>query len=98
MKAHVYVGREIEIPDEELPRIVRAVKSERVRRLRNDPRFSDQTDFKKFPVQVCEIIEKAVDLGILKLKDISTDADDGRRWWCGRLITREEWWEIVEAR
>ncbi len=98
MKAFIYVGREIEIPDEELPRIVRAVKRERVRRLRDDPQFSEQTDFSKFPVQVCEIIEKAVDLGILKLKDISTDASDDRRWWRGRLITPEEWWEIVKAR
>lgn len=98
MKAHIYVGRDVEIPDEELPRIVRAVKAERVRRLRDHPQFSDQCDFNRFPVGVCEIIEKAVDLGILKLTDVSTDANDDRRWWRGRLIDPEEWFDIIEKR
>lgn len=98
MKAHVYVGRDVEIPDSELPRIVRAVKRERVRRLKGHPQFGDQVDFSRFPVDACEIVEKAVELGILKLKDVSTEADDDRRWWRGRLITPEEWFDILEER
>jgi hypothetical protein len=94
MRAHIYVGRDIEIPDVHLPRIVRAVKAERVRRCRNDPRFHEHADFNEFPVRVDEIVEKAVELGILKLDDISTDGDDDRKWWRGRLITAEEWFDI----
>lgn len=94
MKAHVYVGRDIEIPDAILPRIVRAVKRERVRRYKDHPQFSAHTDFSEFPVQVYEIIEKAVEMGILKLDDISTDGEDDRLWWRGRIITAEEWYDI----
>lgn len=98
MKAHVYIGRDITIPDAELPRIVRAVKRDRVRRLSGDPQFHEHTNFKRFPVQVDEIIRKARDLGILKIDDLSTDSDDDRRWWQGRLIESEEWFDIIERR
>lgn len=92
MKAHVYVGRDVEINDHVLPIIVRAVKRERRAR-------KQHTDFEEYPVQAYEIIEKAVELGYLELDgDLSTDGDDDRVWWRGRLISGEEHFKVLKSR